>query len=174
MSEIQNEGCEGCALHATRRDFLRDSVVIAAGVIAALAGARPVGAVTTSWIEGDGRSAATVSYPVPMSNGVSIDRKNEVVLTRWNGVVYAFALSCPHQKTALRWIQGDTRFQCPKHKSKYQPDGTFISGKATRGMDRYAVKRDGGTIVVDMDSLYRQDKDAAGWATALVKLDGEN
>ena len=57
---------------------------------------------------------------------------------RFQGVVYAFNLSCPHQNTALKWQPDDQRFQCPKHKSRYQPDGTFISGRATRGMDRLA------------------------------------
>lgn len=171
MERNETDPCTGCPV-ASRRDFLRDATVIAAGVIASIAGARPVGAMTTQWIAGDASAASTasVTYPVPVANGVSIDRRNEVVLTRWNGVVYAFALSCPHQKTALRWIGGDTRFQCPKHKSKYQPDGTFISGKATRGMDRYALKRDGGSIVVDTNTLYRQDADPSGWAAAMVRV----
>jgi Rieske Fe-S protein len=172
-----DDACGSCILQRTRRDFVRDSIAIAIGAIAAIGGARPVGAVTTAWVEGRTSSeragSSMVSYPVPVSNGVSIDRKNEVVLTRWNNVVYAFSLSCPHQKTALRWIEGDTRFQCPKHKSKYQPDGTFISGKATRGMDRYSLHRDGSTIVVDTSSLHKQDADPTGWAAAMVKLDGE-
>jgi nitrite reductase/ring-hydroxylating ferredoxin subunit len=169
--ENENTGCEGCSM-ATRRDFLRDAAVIAAGVLASL-NARPAAALPTGWVDGMITGANTVSYPVPMTNSVSIDRKNEVVLTRWNGAVYAFALSCPHQKTALRWIEADTRFQCPKHKSKYQPDGTFISGKATRGMDRYSLRRDGSNVIVDMDAMHKQDADPAGWNAAVIKVDGE-
>jgi Rieske Fe-S protein len=78
-----------------------------------------------------------------------IDKANQVILVRWQNAVYAFALSCPHQNQALRWDAKETRFQCPKHKSKYQPDGTFISGRATRAMDRYAVRHEGDTIVVE-------------------------
>lgn len=154
--------CESCALSKSRRDFLRE------GLIATLA---VFGAVTTlhAWP----REGATVRYPIPPADGAQIDKANQVILVRWKGAAYAFALSCPHQRTALRWIQGDTRFQCPKHKSKYQPDGTFISGRATRGMDRYAVKRENDAIVVDVNTLYKQDKDAAGWAAALVRLENE-
>ena len=62
------------------------------------------------------------------------------------------------------------RFQCPKHKSQYQPDGEFITGRATRGMDRLGIRRDGSTVVVDLDALHKQDDDPAGWAAAVVRL----
>lgn len=170
---MEENPCNSCAHASTRRDFIRDGAIIVAGVLASL-GARPAGAMEATSISALETTAASVTYPVPVANGVSIDRKNEVVLTRWNGVVYAFALSCPHQKTALRWIEGSTRFQCPKHKSKYEPDGTFISGKATRGMDRYSVRRDGGVIAVDTSVLHKQDADPTGWTAAMVRVaDGE-
>jgi Rieske Fe-S protein len=93
-----------------------------------------------------------------------------VILVRWEGALYAFKLSCPHQRTALKWKDNDRRFQCPKHRSRYQPDGTFISGRATRGMDRYAIARDGEGIRVDLTRVYEQDKDASGWNAAMVKV----
>ena len=52
----------------------------------------------------------------------------------------------------------------------YQPDGVFISDRATRNMDRFAVRRDAGTIVVDVDKVFKSDQDAAGWAAAVVAL----
>ncbi|MEO5510405.1 MAG: Rieske (2Fe-2S) protein [Longimicrobiales bacterium] len=175
----QHNSCDGCSHFPTRREFLRDTGVIAAAALASL-GVRPLLAesLPATWIDAastdtTSTDAGIVSYPTPAQNGVSIDRKNEVVLTRWQGAVYAFALSCPHQKTALRWIEADTRFQCPKHKSKYQPDGTFISGKATRGIDRYAIKQDSGMITVDTAVVHRQDKDAAGWTNAMIKVPNE-
>ena len=101
---------------------------------------------------------------------MSIDRDNSAIIARANGKIYAFSLSCPHQNTALRWLEKDSVFQCPKHKSRYQPDGTFISGRATRGMDRFAIRREGGAVLVDLETLYQQDEDGAGWAAAVVKL----
>jgi nitrite reductase/ring-hydroxylating ferredoxin subunit len=97
---------------------------------------------------------------------VTIDRANEVILVRWKGQVYAFNLSCPHQKTALKWLASDSMFKCPKHKSKYQPDGTFMSGKATRNMDRFRVRRVGKNVVVSVGTLYRSDKQTALWTSA--------
>src|SRR5207249_687827 len=89
---------------------------------------------------------------------------------RYHNAVYAFLLWCPHQRTALRWYDDMQRFECPKHHSKYQPAGIFIEGRATRGMDRYALHKSGDTIVVDLAMVYQQDKDLAGWEAAVVKL----
>jgi Rieske Fe-S protein len=79
-------------------------------------------------------------------------------------------LSCPHQNTALRWLDSDKRFQCSKHKSLYAVDGTFIEGRATRGMDRFAVRRDGNNVVVNLDKVFEEDQDAAGWKAAFLAL----
>jgi Rieske Fe-S protein len=116
------------------------------------------------------RGADGPRYPVPATDGVQIDRDNEVILVRWQSAVYAFNLSCPHQNTALRWDGADSRFQCPKHHSKYQPDGTFIDGRATRNMDRFTVRRDGEMIVVDVDAMHKSDEDKGGWASAVVQV----
>ena len=110
------------------------------------------------------------AHPAEVADGATIDKQEQVILVRFQGVIYAFNLSCPHQNTALKWLAADQRFQCPKHKSKYQPDGTFISGRATRGMDRLAIRREGETVVVNVDLMFEQDKDPAGWTAAKVTL----
>ena len=71
--------------------------------------------------------------------------------------------------TALwRWRQRDGRFQCPRHESQYQPDGTFIQGRATRNMDRLQISREGTLIVVDPDVAFESDVDPAKWAAAVL------
>ena len=110
------------------------------------------------------------TYAIPAADSVQIDHDADVILVRWENVVYAFNLSCPHQNTALRWVDATKRFQCPKHKSQYTPSGEFITGRATRGMDRLDVKREGNNVVVNIDVLHRQDKDVAGWTGAVVHL----
>ena len=110
------------------------------------------------------------AYPIPAGDGATIDKENQIILVRFTEKVYAFNLSCPHQNTALHWLAEEGRFQCPKHKSRYQPDGVFISGRATRNMDRFAVRRDGDTIVVDVDKMFRSDRNAAEWEAAVVMV----
>jgi cytochrome b6-f complex iron-sulfur subunit len=108
------------------------------------------------------------SYPIPAADGVQIDKDTDVIISRAQGKVFAFNLACPHQNTAIRWDGGKTRFQCPKHKSIYTPEGVFVEGRATRGLDRFAVRKDGNSIVVNLDSLFEQDKDADKWSKAFV------
>jgi len=95
-------------------------------------------------------SANEARYAIPGAAGATIDKGRQVILVRENGSVCAFALSCPHENTALKWRARDHRFQCPRHESKYTPDGTFTSGRATRNMDRFPVTRDDDQIVVDL------------------------
>jgi len=166
------ESCEGCALGEVveRRAFLRDAALAVAGIFAALgaaseARALPVRLGSALAARGDERT-----YPLPNVDGATIDREESIILVRWQGAVYVFSLACPHQNTALKWAPQDAQFQCPKHHSKYRPDGTFIEGRATRGMDRFAVRRDGDKLVVDLDKLYQQDKDAAEWKAAVIQV----
>jgi len=174
MSDSENnrsDACTGCEL-ADRRAFITRMAATAVGALIGLgmsaerALAMPLG-VITGMRQGDG---GPVTYPIPAADGATIDRANDVILARYQGRVFAFGLACPHQNTALRWIASEGRFQCPKHKSKYSQDGTFLSGRATRSMDRYAVRKDGANIVVDVDSLYEQDKQRAQWEAAMIPV----
>lgn len=162
-------GCNGCALLSSRREFLRDMVFAIAALAGAgaMAGATPVRPL--SIVSRDGELA---TYPLPSADGVYIDKQNEVIIARVASDIFAFELACPHQNTALRWNGSAHRFQCPKHHSQYGPDGTFIEGRATRSMDRFAVRREGGNLVVDLDQLFEQGKDAANWKAALITLEG--
>lgn len=152
------EDCTGCPL-ASRRQFLS----VASGTIGAmLAHAAPIEARA-------GSAADEKRYPLPAGDGVSIDRGAEIILVRFHGQVFAFNLACPHENYALRWRDKDLRFQCPEHESRYQPDGTFVDGRATRHMDRFAIRRDGADVVIDLNALYRSDKHATQWAAAVVR-----
>jgi nitrite reductase/ring-hydroxylating ferredoxin subunit len=151
--------CGGCLI-SERRAFLREA---AAWLAAAAFAPLPIRFGRAIAVTGN-----THAYPIPDADGATIDRDNQVILVRFQGKAYAFNLSCPHQNTALRWHPEDGQFQCPKHHSRYTPDGVFISGRATRSMDRFAVTRDGTNILVDLDRLFRQDQDAADWDTAFV------
>ena len=118
--------CEACPL-VERRAFLGQAALALAGVVAALGGA-PGKAAALPLRFGRALAAAgdLLTYPVPAADGAQIDHDNQVILVRYQQKVYAFNLSCPHQNTALHWQPEDGIFQCPKHHSRYQPDGTFI------------------------------------------------
>jgi Rieske Fe-S protein len=115
-------------------------------------------------------SAGELTFPVPPADGALIDRRNEVIVVRCQARAFAFALSCPHQRTMLKWRESEQRFQCPRHKSMYRPDGAFVSGRATRGMDRLPVRLAGGDIVLDTTAAIRQDEDETAWNAAEIRL----
>ncbi len=122
-------------------------------------------------VEGGGTQSgpSEYSYPLPAADGVTIDRDAQLILVRFQQRVYVFNLACPHENTALRWKERDGHFQCPRHESQYKPDGTFISGRATRNMDRFAVARAGSSVRVDLNRLFRSDQQASEWASAAVE-----
>ena len=150
--------CGDCAA-VPRRAFLSDASLFIA------CAALPIELLSALQVLGD-----EAVYAIPARDGAGIDGERAVIVVRYQNAVYAFVLWCPHQRTALRWYEDMQRFECPKHHSKYQPTGTFIEGRATRGMDRYALRKSGDTVVVDLATVYQQDKDLAGWDAAVVKL----
>lgn len=165
--------CAGCGLPESRRRFLRDTFLSMAGTLVAVGASRASAfAMPLEFTEGTRHGNQTVTYPIPAADGAQIDKQNEVILVRWQNAVYAFNLSCPHQNTALRWDDGDHQFQCPKHHSRFQPDGEYVpdSGRATRNMDRFVITRAANNVVVNLDKLYQDDTDPAPWAAAVVKL----
>ena len=160
--------CEGCPLVPERREFLRNAAAFA---LAAISLGLPMRSLSAKVMSSAIGGRKTLSYPLPAVDGAEIDRDNGVILVRYKNEVFAFSLGCPHQNVALRWNETDMRFQCPKHHSQYQPDGEFITGRATRNMDRLAIRRDAANnIIVDPDTLYQSDDDEAQWKAAIVKL----
>ena len=159
--------CEGCGECLGRRDFVR--IGLGGSIAAAVAAAVPTNLAASSirWIRA--LSAGEVlRYPVPPTDGVDVDRDNELILVRYQGAIAAFALSCPHQRSMLRWREKDGIFQCTKHHSQYSPVGVYEKGRATRNMDRLGISLDGGEVVVDPAIVFHSDDDPQGWDGAVV------
>jgi hypothetical protein len=53
---------------------------------------------------------------------------------------------------------------------RYSPDGEHTAGRATRNLDRYPVRKNGTSIVVLTDTVYRSDQNAAAWAAAAIDV----
>jgi Rieske Fe-S protein len=152
-----------------RRQFLQAGGCLALAMLAASTLPESLLAAPMVFVTGRG-SGAERAYPIPSGDSVSIDRKEQIILVRSQNHVFAFNLSCPHQNAAVRWVANDHRFQCTKHDSQYQPDGTYTSGRATRNMDRLPIRRDGASVVLNLDQIIQSDADPGGWAAAVVTL----
>ncbi len=145
--------------------LLLAAIATSLGTTPARAAAMSLGAIRPLQRAGDEHT-----YPLPAEDGATIDHDSEIIVVRFQQKVYGFNLSCPHQHTALKWQAEDHQFQCPRHHSRYTPDGVFVSGRATRGMDRFGIRRDGDNIVIDVAKYYQQDKNKAEWEAAFLAL----
>ena len=153
---------------ASRRQFLQGLGCIAGALV--ISGIPP-DAIAARVVTAEGlQTGADRAYPMPSADGVTVDKTAQVIIVRAGGHVFAFALSCPHQNAAVRWVPKNNQFECTKHDSHYQADGLHTTGRATRNMDRYPIRRDGDTLHVDTAHVFQSDKDAAGWAAAMVAL----
>ena len=152
----------------TRRGFLQSAGCFGLGValfgFGSDARALPIGVASGEQNGNEKR------YPLPASDSVNIDRDAQLILARYQGHVFVFALACPHENNAVKWVAKDHRFQCTKHDSQYQPDGLHTAGRATRNMDRYVIRRDGNFVVVNLHKWVESDKDPAAWAAATIAV----
>lgn len=164
--------CDACGHGGpSRRKFLEAAGGCLAGAIALLglsAGDALALPVLTTGAESSGKQERR--YPIPAADSVNVDHEEQVIVVRAQGHAYVFNLACPHQQAAVKWSPQDNRFQCTKHDSKYTPDGVYVSGRATRNLDRFVIRRDGNSIVVDLDHLVESDKDPKGWAAAAIAV----
>ncbi len=168
-AQAQTDECStSCVLH-DRRSFLASTLGAIAAASALLPGIVKAEEMAGFVLVQAKRGAdGTAKYAIPAVDGAIIDVPNEVILVRTGGKVMAFALSCPHQRAMIKIKDGDSAFRCPKHKSEYRIDGAFIRGRATRNMDRRAIRKEGNELVVDIATTIRSDEDAAAWAAAVV------
>ena len=170
-----SQSCEQCPVATSRRVFLRNAAATVAAAVAAVSIATPALAFaeTVTEIEPTGARAGSAperSYALPSVDGVSVDVNNDVILARWENRVYAFSIKCPHRGERLEWRQSEQRVYCPKHKARFLADGTHFSGRGSRDLDRYSIRRDTRGLVVDLGQAIRRDKNPDAWAQAFDSL----
>jgi nitrite reductase/ring-hydroxylating ferredoxin subunit len=166
-----SDDCFECpAAEASRRAFLRDVGLIVAGALALIGS--PAAALADSVVATKPlrRLERRRTYSVPPGDSVSVDASDDVIIARWQDHVYAFSLKCPHRGTRLEWRDAERRFFCPKHKARFQPDGAHDSGRSSRDLDRYGITLQGGALVLDLDVVWRADRDPDAWRAAQLTL----
>lgn len=163
----QTDACTDAG--ASRREFLQSAGCF--GMAIALLGVSSTDALALPVFLTQGtQSGGERRYPIPATDSVNVDRAAQLIVARVQEHVYVFALSCPHQNNVVKWLPKDHRFQCTKHDSQYKPDGVYTTGRATRNLDRYVIRRDGDSVVVDLHRWIQSDKDPAGWAAATIAV----
>jgi len=152
----------------SRRSFLQWSGTCVVGCLGVLAQGTDAGALPRIDVESVMVQGQERRYPLPTVDGASIEREGQVIVVRDAGQVFALSLACPHEHAAVKWVDNARRFQCSKHNSRYLPSGQYISGRATRSLDRFPVRRDGATLVVDVSKVWQADASPHEWEAARV------
>ena len=68
--------------------------------------------------------------------------------------IVALYQKCVHLGCRVPWCATAQWFECPCHGSKYSRVGEKRDGPAPRGLDRFLVTIDGGTVTVDTGVLF--------------------
>lgn len=172
MTDKLSADCGECPVATSRRAFLRQTGLAVVAAVAATSLAVPGAAFAETIVDIAPTSARgrRQVYPIPTADGISVDDGNDVILARWRGKVYAFSQRCPHKGAQLEWLPGEQRVFCPKHKARFDGEGSHVSGRGSRDLDRYDIIREAQTIVVDLGAVRRADQDAAAWRAAVVTL----
>jgi hypothetical protein len=43
-------------------------------------------------------------------------------------------------------------------------------GHGTRNLDRFPIRRDGGSVIVNLEKVFQSDKHAEAWAAAAIEV----
>lgn len=82
--------------------------------------------------------------PADALPGADVGPENYPKVKMWmsntaQGVLALYKV-CPHLGCLYGWNDQEFKFICPCHGSQYEKDGTYISGPAPRGLDRFVIR----------------------------------
>ncbi len=75
-----------------------------------------------------------------------------------SGEIIAFDPRCTHALCSYRWEPGPADFSCNCHDGKFRLDGTVISGKPPKPLNRFPVHVTGTVVEVDVPGDFATPK----------------
>jgi nitrite reductase/ring-hydroxylating ferredoxin subunit len=140
-------------MDSTRREILRNGWKLGGTLLAAAAGwttyesLRPLASAAAAPTINLGDPA---TYKPDTATYISDGR---LFVANTGSRLFALSQKCPHLGCRVPFCDSSGRFECPCHGSKYNLGGEWIEGPAPRGMDRYQLTLEGGTLVADTSKL---------------------
>jgi len=140
-----------------RREVLRAGAVVfatvALGGCAAIFGSKRDADVTLVPSGGEVRVPAASAAGVAdgaRTLAVAVEgRTGKILVFRGpDGHVAAVDMTCTHKGCDVDWDAARTRVVCPCHGSEFDAAGAVLEGPAKRPLASYAVRTDGGDLVV--------------------------
>ncbi|HYK87313.1 MAG TPA: ubiquinol-cytochrome c reductase iron-sulfur subunit [Acidobacteriota bacterium] len=153
VPDAEDSGAVGGGGLINRRDFLDELTAAALGI----AGLGAV-AVTLRYLSPNVlfepptsfRVGTPEEYPV---NSVAYIAEQQVYIVRSPEGFYAVSAICTHLGCVTQWKQDLDLIACPCHGSKFQRDGSVVTGPAPRSLPHYAIHLmpDGNLLVDKLD-----------------------
>lgn len=156
----------------SRREFFRRSLLSSLGLFGAQFGAASLAFLWPNIRGGFGGVIELGVAPEDVKAQIDQDRlpfyfgSGRFYLVKYDGdaadTVYAGLVSdglmalyqkCVHLGCRVPFCEVSQWFECPCHGSKYNRVGEYRDGPAPRGMDRFAVKVENGSVVVDTSNV---------------------
>ena len=117
----------------TRRRFLKGTLM--AGAAAVIAACTPKGAPAGSQGGESGEEADPVEALARGEGEVmELDGEKVAVYKDDAGNVAKLSPVCPHQGCKVEWNASEDTWDCPCHASRFEPDGSYISGPANEDL----------------------------------------
>ena len=100
-------------------------------------------------------SPQTVRFQIGRADGWTIagEQASAWVVNQAAGRVTAFSPACTHLGCLYRWQPAAHEFVCPCHGSRFAIDGAVLAGPASRPLDRYEVRLEGGKVWLRPEAL---------------------
>jgi cytochrome b6-f complex iron-sulfur subunit len=156
----------------SRRDFFRTSLLASLGVFSLQFGAASIAFIWPNLRGGFGGLIDLGLSPDAVKSQIQTDRQpfyygagrfylvnyeGEGTNTVYQGLVddglMALYQKCVHLGCRVPWCVQSQWYECPCHGSKYNRAGEYRDGPAPRGMDRFAVRVQGGLVQVDTSEI---------------------
>jgi Rieske Fe-S protein len=137
----------------TRRELLRTTWKVGGALLGIAAGwtvfesLRPLGTESTGAVINLGDPA---NYPTDTTTYVTEGR---LYVANASGHLFALSQKCPHLGCKVPFCDSSGRFECPCHGSRFDLAGEWIQGPAPQGMDRYDLRLENGTLIVDTSKV---------------------
>lgn len=84
-------------------------------------------------------------------------RSHKLLIVRNAGRLYAASARCTHRDCVLKKeVKEIQHLRCPCHGSTFDIEGIPIEGQARESLPRYAIRVEGGRVIVDPDKLFAE------------------
>ena len=107
-------------------------------------------------------------YPIPAADSVNVGSCRAVDRRAVAGPRFVFALSCPHQNNAVKWLR--RIIGSSARSTTRSTTGRRVHGRPFDPQPRHVIRHENDSVVVDLHRSNQFDKDPAAWAAATLAV----